>query len=1377
MNKKSRLRLTSWLLAVVMAISIASPALAADASVVSESTPAAVSESTPDNSVPESIPAQGNDVPTSTDPPEENQGAADSSSEPKSESTPESENIPDSTSASDSESTPDSSSVPESESMSDSDSASGSESTPDSESDSLSESTSSTESGSETPAFTPLGIAEMFTHAEAQPGDTVELYVRLNRDDVAATYQWQVLDASPGEIESPEAMYPYGEGESTDYAFLLDGMTEEELLAINPDAVWPGIEMYYAKKGKQARQRTLSSEPIHIENGTPNYVLNPEAQDIEDTITHILLDGVVEGDDVIVAQDSIAGTYESSNAGETLTPDGTAQENAENKLLEYKITRTGEISLDNNPYGDYEIKAEQYSGAIRRRTISAFVGNLTARYGDGVAEEPTAAAEYSAAEGGSGTQLQISALVADDTLTLDADKSGFEYAPITAETEAGYYPLEYVGLTEENYPVLRNYIIWYEPGSIAVTPRPLVISAGEYSMIYGDPLPEFAPAYNGFINGDTPDSDLQGEPVFVTDATSTSDVGRYPVELSGLTPKPNANGADNYVVYLQPGTLDINRRPIIIEPDPDPDPDPSPVPELRRVKTEKEADREAAAVGDIITYKITVTNIGSVELKDIPVRDTNDGAGRITAADGPGYTWNEDSGTWTIHRLPVGKSITITYTYEVVEADDGKDITNVAVTTVPGTNPEDPNNPGHGIDPEKPIDPDAEYPSDEVVVPVDPDREPDPDPDPVDGRSITIVKFTDTAFAAVGDTIGYGATVTNNGTVDLTNIRLEDVFANASGPITPVEGDGYVWEDGDALIPELAVGESVTVYFDYTVQADDAGKNLRNVVIASVPGENPPDPDAPDTGVNDPDAPVTPDVEYPSNEVVVPVDPAGGGVAADPKVKIYGDADPELTYTLTEELIKPDDIWGELERVPGETVGVYPILQGTLESKNYDITYVPAIFRILPAPLTVTAQDKTKVYGAPNPKLTYTVTGWKLDDTLENATNNDVQLDTPVGLYTLVGEYPITPSGLTLPLNAQGKVNYDVQYVPGVFRVLPITGLIDVFAPEAEAIVRGPDGNILTVTPKQFPKTGVTPSDVTEHEDGTLTAEFKGDSAPDEITYNGKTYSRTGEVTIDRADGAPKEPESVVVEYSGLEEQQVPQTYHVDNGSRSYDLSLSDVQFAAGAPQTLTIDYTDTATPTPPQVYVAEIDGVETTFTLASMEQTSDYSWRDVDFTTVWYGRQLADFYLGKIQPDSPAIPFDSANPRYAGYEAVLLQYLGLDADTYRIVDSEWRQLDEPWQNTLRHTGVYHAQRYAASWRATYTTASGTYDAVATYSALAEEAPAIATADYAEVRAAPASVLPIVVLSCLGALLVALVIVLVLVILKKRHRDSGESKQ
>ena len=70
----------------------------------------------------------------------------------------------------------------------------------------------------------------------------------------------------------------------------------------------------------------------------------------------------------------------------------------------------------------------------------------------------------------------------------------------------------------------------------------------------------------------------------------------------------------------------------------------------------------------------------------------------------------------------------------------------------------------------------------------------------------------------------------------------------------------------------------------------------------------------------------------PSGEVVVPVDPAGG-LAADPQIKVYGDPDPELTYTLPEDLIKPGDIWGELERVPGEDVGSYTICRVRYKAK------------------------------------------------------------------------------------------------------------------------------------------------------------------------------------------------------------------------------------------------------------------------------------------------------------------------------------------------------------------------------------------------------------------------------------------------------------
>lgn len=60
-------------------------------------------------------------------------------------------------------------------------------------------------------------------------------------------------------------------------------------------------------------------------------------------------------------------------------------------------------------------------------------------------------------------------------------------------------------------------------------------------------------------------------------------------------------------------------------------------------------------------------------------------------------------------------------------------ITNVAVATIPGTNPEDPENPGHGIDPDKPIDPDKDVPSNEVEIPVivpEPDKPGQPTPTP-----------------------------------------------------------------------------------------------------------------------------------------------------------------------------------------------------------------------------------------------------------------------------------------------------------------------------------------------------------------------------------------------------------------------------------------------------------------------------------------------------------------------------------------------------------------------------------------------------------------------------------------------------------------------
>ncbi len=103
-------------------------------------------------------------------------------------------------------------------------------------------------------------------------------------------------------------------------------------------------------------------------------------------------------------------------------------------------------------------------------------------------------------------------------------------------------------------------------------------------------------------------------------------------------------------------------------------------------------------------------------------------------------------------------------------------------------------------------------------------------------------------------------------------------------------------------------------------------------------------------------------------------------MTADAKSKIYGDADPALTYQITSgSLAFSDSFTGALTRVAGEDVGTYAIKQGTLAlSSNYNLTYVGANLTITQRPITVTADAKSKVYGDADPALTYQITSGSL---------------------------------------------------------------------------------------------------------------------------------------------------------------------------------------------------------------------------------------------------------------------------------------------------------------------------------------------------------------------------------------------------------------
>ena len=123
---------------------------------------------------------------------------------------------------------------------------------------------------------------------------------------------------------------------------------------------------------------------------------------------------------------------------------------------------------------------------------------------------------------------------------------------------------------------------------------------------------------------------------------------------------------------------------------------------------------------------------------------------------------------------------------------------------------------------------------------------------------------------------------------------------------------------------------------------------------------------------------------------VLTVTPRLISIAADPASKVYGNADPALTYIvggsgLASGDTKATTFTGAMIRVAGENVatGPYAISRGNLAANaNYTVTgFTGSFLSITPAPLTVSANDAHKIFNTPDPLLTYMVAGLKLTDT------------------------------------------------------------------------------------------------------------------------------------------------------------------------------------------------------------------------------------------------------------------------------------------------------------------------------------------------------------------------------------------------------------
>ena len=145
-------------------------------------------------------------------------------------------------------------------------------------------------------------------------------------------------------------------------------------------------------------------------------------------------------------------------------------------------------------------------------------------------------------------------------------------------------------------------------------------------------------------------------------------------------------------------------------------------------------------------------------------------------------------------------------------------------------------------------------------------------------------------------------------------------------------------------------------------------------------------------------------------------------VSADDKEKVYGDTDPAFTATVMG-LVGDDTISYSISREPGENVGSYTITPAGDEVQgNYKVTYETGTLTITPKEVVVKADNKTKVYGNADPKLTATVTGLVGEDTINYSISREPGES--------VGSYTITPTGETV----QG--NYLVIFVNGTLTII-----------------------------------------------------------------------------------------------------------------------------------------------------------------------------------------------------------------------------------------------------------------------------------------------------------------------------------------------------
>ncbi len=516
----------------------------------------------------------------------------------------------------------------------------------------------------------------------------------------------------------------------------------------------------------------------------------------------------------------------------------------------------------------------------------------------------------------------------------------------------------------------ENYSFSYIAADFEVTKAELTVTANAQTKVYGDANPTLTFQYSGFVNGDD-EEDLTTEPVASTTVSETTSVGTYTNDIT------LAGGDDeNYSFSYIAADFEITKAELTVTANAQTKiyGDANPTLTFQYSGFMNGDDEEGITTEPVAATTVTETTSVGVYADDITLAggDDENYSFAYVAADFE-VTKAELTVTADAQTKVYGDANpTLSFQYSgFVNSDDEEDLTTepVASTTVSETS------------------------------------------------SVNV--YTDDITLAGGDDENYSFTYVaadfeiTKATLTVTADDQTKIYGEANPALT-FRYSGFVNDDDveDLTVEPVTstIVSEITPVGAYTEYITLAGGDDENYSFAYVAG----------------------DFEVTKATLTVTVDN---------QTKIYGEANPTLTFQYSGFMNDDNEEYLTTEPVSSTTVSLTtPVgeytdvitLAGGVDG-NYSFSYVAADFEVTKATLTVTADDKTKVYGDDNPALSFQYSGFANDDDEEDLTAIPVAASTitetsSVGVYT---------DNITLA--GGDDENYSFEYVAGDFEVTKAT--------------------------------------------------------------------------------------------------------------------------------------------------------------------------------------------------------------------------------------------------------------------------------------------------------------------------------------------------